>query len=358
MTRTLLQVGAGGFGARWCREFLPPNVADGTVRVVGLVDIDAEALRKSQQALGLADALCFTDLETAFTTVKADFCTIVVPPAFHERVVDLAIAKGMHILSEKPIADTLEGCVRIADKVKRAGLKMAVTMSHRFDRDKQTLAYIVGSGHLGPLSSLYCFSSQDFRKFGTWRRFRHEMQHPLLIENAIHQLDILATLAGAPCRSVYANGWRPEWAEFAGNSDAVVVFEFENGVRSTYVGSVSSAVGLAHMPGEEYRADGRDGIASLRQREIEVFRRIELPPGQRNVARPGKGMEVPLLAGAKWAHSLLIERFVAWLDGGAALETEVEANLTSNALIFAAIESSRTGAVVNFRQFLKRQALA
>ena len=46
---------------------------------------------------------------------------MVVPPAFHESVVDAALAHDMHVISEKPIADTLEASVRIADKVQRPG---------------------------------------------------------------------------------------------------------------------------------------------------------------------------------------------------------------------------------------------
>jgi predicted dehydrogenase len=37
----------------------------------------------------------------------ADFAIAVVPPAHHEAVVDVALAHGLHILSEKPVADTM-----------------------------------------------------------------------------------------------------------------------------------------------------------------------------------------------------------------------------------------------------------
>jgi predicted dehydrogenase len=43
MTKKVIHVGIGGFGRRWCREFLANNIADGTIEVVAIVDIDAEA---------------------------------------------------------------------------------------------------------------------------------------------------------------------------------------------------------------------------------------------------------------------------------------------------------------------------
>ena len=47
--------------------------------------------------------------------------------------------------------------------------------------------------------------------------------------------------------------------------------------------------------------------------------------------------EVPLRSQPKWSNTWLIEKFVRWLDGGEPMETNVEANLQSVALIFAAI---------------------
>ncbi len=86
--------------------------------------------------LGLKASQCFTDPARAFAETAADFCTIVVPPAHHEAIVDLAIAHGLDILCEKPIADSMAASVRIAQKARAAGRRMAITMSHRFDQDK------------------------------------------------------------------------------------------------------------------------------------------------------------------------------------------------------------------------------
>ena len=38
MSLKLIQVGAGSWGEHWCRDFLPPNIAEGLIEVVGVVD--------------------------------------------------------------------------------------------------------------------------------------------------------------------------------------------------------------------------------------------------------------------------------------------------------------------------------
>ena len=76
--------------------------------------------------------------------------------------------------------------------------------------------------------------------------------------------------------------------------------------------------------------------------------------------REGEGTPIPLLEQPKWANAWLIEKFVHWLDGGAPMETNVEANLQSVALVFAAIESSRTGLPIPVQKLLaeaRRQAM-
>ena len=252
MTYRMIQVGTGGFGASWCRTFLPPNVKDGLIEVVAAVDVNPQALENAQVGLGLNRTQCYTDIRKAFDENRADFCTVVVPPAFHEQVVDLALAHDLHILSEKPIADTMLASARIAGKVKRAGVKMGVTMSHRFDQDKTTLRQEIRSGRYGPLDYLVCRFGCDCRRFASWGKFRHEIPDPLMIEGAVHHLDLLADMAGALCDTIYAQTWLPNWGEYAGDAQGLVIMHHANGTRALYEGAKTNAVGLNCWTNEYY----------------------------------------------------------------------------------------------------------
>ena len=187
-----------------------------------------------------------------------------VPPNFHEQVIDVAIAHGVDVLCEKPIADTMAGSVRVARKIKEAGRKMAVTISHRFDQDKTTLRQIIRSGNLGAVNLVSCRYYADMRGHLGWGAlFRHTMKDPLLIEGAVHHLDIVADFAGARCDTLFASTWKPDWAEYAGDTDGVVTMVFENGVRGIYEGSSSSATGLNDWSKEYIRIECENGTAIL-----------------------------------------------------------------------------------------------
>ncbi len=350
MAYKVIQVGTGGFGRAWCERFLPPNVADGLIEVVAAVDIDPAALQNARQHLGLRDDQCYTDIRKAFDENKADFCTIVVPPAYHESVVDLALEHDLNILSEKPIADTLAGSIRIVNKAKSAGKKMGVTMSHRFDQDKTTLRRELRSGQHGDLDYMMCRFTCDARLFGTWGKFRHEIADTLLIEGAVHHLDILADMSGALCDTIYAQTWNPRWGEYGGDSQALVTMHFANGTRAVYEGAKTNAVGLNGWTREYIRAECEKTTLVLGQRRLEAFHYN--PDGRWTEKNEGQGETIPLMEQPKWANAWLIEKFVRWLDGGEAMETNVEANLQSVALVFAAIESSRIGQPVKVQEFL------
>ena len=357
MAFKMIQVGLGAMGRDWCETSLPPNIKEGLVEVVAAVDINPAALTVAQESLGLRPSQCYTDVHKAMAENPADFCTIVVTPAQHEAVVDVALAQGLHILSEKPIADSLAASLRIADKVRRAGVKMGVTMSHRFDQDKTSLRQELRSGRYGKLDYLLCHLTADLRKYGSWNDFRHEIPHPLMIEGAVHHLDILADLAGAKCDTIYAQTWNPPWGEYAGDSQALVTMLFENGSRAFFEGASSNAVGLKDWEYETIRAECELGTLLLNARRLERF--VYNPSTQRVRTFEGQGEALPLLERAKWKNAWLIEQFVRWLDGGEPMETNVEANLQSVALIFAVIESGRTGQPVKVQDLLNqaREAL-
>lgn len=352
MAYRMIQVGTGGMGNGWCRQFLPKAVDAGLVEVVAAVDVVPAMLVNAQEGLSLPPERCYTDIEAAFTAHEADFCTVVVPPKFHESIVDAALRHELHILSEKPIADTLVGSCRIAEKVIRAGVKMGVTMSHRFDQDKTTLRETMRSAETGELDYLVGRFTDDCREYGRWGAFRHDIVDPLMIEGAVHHLDILADLTGAPCTTIYARTWNPRWGEFGGDSQALVSMDFANGRHATYEGATSNAVRLNGWGQEYIRAECEHATLVMDHRRVERFPALSSPERSAD-RREGQGEEVPLLdADHAWSHGWLIEQFVAWLDGGSEMETNVEANLQSVALIFAAIESSRTGVPVDVQALL------
>ena len=161
MTYRCLMLGAGSMGARWIRDIWTPFRAQGRMEFAGLVDVDPARLAELGDWLGLPENARFTNPEDAFATVDADFCCIVTPPDRHQEAVELACARGMAILSEKPIADTPEACAAIVQAVRESGVKMLITQNYRYTRRILTLKEAVSS--LGTISYAVARYASDYR---------------------------------------------------------------------------------------------------------------------------------------------------------------------------------------------------
>ena len=176
------------------------------------------------------------------------------------------------------------------------------------------------------------------------------MKDPLLIEGSIHHLDIIADLAGGRCDTLYATTWKPRWAEYEGDTDAIVTMTFDNGVRAVYEGSVSHPVGLNTFYKEYIRVDGARGTAILHHRDVEVFVRQDI---WRQQHREGEGQKIAPIVQPKWINPWLIEKFARWRDGGEPMETRVDENVQASALVFAAIQSSESGLPVRVQSLVE-----
>ena len=339
-----IHIGVGGFGQHWCTAVLPRLKQLGLAEAVAAVDVNRDVLTKAKSQLGLGDEQLYTSAAQALAEWQADFVTIVVPPACHEEMVDLAVEYGCHVLSEKPIADTMAACCRIYRKVKDANLKMAVTMSHRFDQDKQTLEREIKSGRHGRLSSLIGRNTWNCRKFASWGKFRHEIADPLLVEGTVHHFDIIRALSGADAQTVYAATWNPPWGEYAGDSNGLITMTMTNGVRVLYEGNKTSATALNGWGQDYFRAECEGATLELDNRRLRVMSDLD---GERVIT------EKQLVHQAAWTNAWLAELFVNWLNGGEAPPNTLDDNIQCCALLFAAIESAHTGNAIPVQDLLQ-----
>jgi predicted dehydrogenase len=345
-----IHIGVGGFGQHWCTAVLPRLRELGLAEPIAAVDINPDILKKAKSQLGLTDEQLYSSAALALAARKPDFITIVVPPAFHEEMVDLAVKHGCHILSEKPIADTMAASCRIYCKVKNAGLKMAVTMSHRFDQDKQTLEHEIKSGRYGRLNYVVARFTHNCRKFASWGKFRHEIPDPLLIEGTVHHFDIFRALTGSNARTVYTVAWNPPWGEYAGDSTAMVTMEMENGAKCFYEGAKANASTMNGWTNEYFRAECEDATLELDRRWLRLLRggAWDKPLAQ----------DLPLIQQPAWMNPWLAEIFVNWLNGGEAPPNTLDDNIQCCALLFAAVESAHTGQPVDVQEFLRKNMKA
>lgn len=354
MKKKCIMLGVGGMARGWLFDFWARQ--SHRMEFVALVDVNLEVLKKTGGQLGLPDSALFTDAKTAFDTVEADFCCIVTPPQFHRAAVELAAARGLDILSEKPIAATWEDTLSIYKTVKAADVKMLVTQNYRYTPRILTLKKAVSE--LGQVNYAVGRYTSDYRVRGSWgANFRHQMEHSLLVEGGIHHFDQLRNLTGGDVETICGYEWHPGFARgeqtafaagdsFDGDPCGLFVMQMHNGSFAHYEGNNLESGKINSWYSEYYRVECEGGAAVLdSDQKIWMITREN---GQ-SIER-----QLPMLEVDFNGHQALPEQFMNWLEGGETPPTVIDDNIKSNATLFAAIKASQEKRVVNVREMLER----
>ena len=120
----------------------------------------------------------------------------------------------------------------------------------------------------------------------------------------------------------------------------------ENGTRAVFEESFVNGSGMDGWSDEYLRAECTNATIVADHRKVTVRSDMGYPYP--------KSAEIPLLEQEYWDHALIIHDFVRWLDGGDPPTTMYEENLQCCALTYAAIESVRTGQVIDVQEYLKQ----
>jgi predicted dehydrogenase len=155
------------------------------------------------------------------------------------------------------------------------------------------------------------------------------MESPLVLDMAIHHFDLCRYLTGADPVAVYAHEFNPKGSWYKGDVAASIIFEMTDGIVFTYRGSWCSE-GFHTSWNGNWRVIGDRGTL------LQEF--DQHPRAQRVKA----GAEPKFhLSGYGIAGSL--NEFLDALDGKVAPQCELRDNIKSLAMVFAAMESARTG---------------
>ncbi|MGX1162927.1 putative dehydrogenase [Arthrobacter sp. SLBN-100] len=320
-------VGAGGMGRAWLRTVEESPL----VELVGIVDLDLEAAHAAAAWLGRPDLPVGAGTARLASDVGARAVINVTVPAAHHPVTTEALAAGLPVLGEKPVASTVAQGLSLAAAAEVHGQLFMVSQSRRYNRQLFEAKRL--SASLGAVGIV----SAEFFKAPQFGGFRDAMDHPLLLDMAIHQFDMARFLLGADPVSVFCEEYNPSWSWYRGDAGATAVFEMSGGERFVFTGSWCS-------PGQEtswnasWRISGESGTVLWDGDNEPVT----------SLAPDGGSSEDP---GQEIAGSL--RDFVAAVRTGSIPMGRVHQNIMSLAMVEAAILSAATGSRVSLDALLE-----
>ncbi|YBV96742.1 Gfo/Idh/MocA family oxidoreductase [Phyllobacteriaceae bacterium JZ32] len=333
MQRAVL-VGCGAMSKAWFEAAR----AIGDIDIIGIVDLDPQKAEARAREFGLDGAIISDDLPSVLAKAQPELLFDIVIPQARHATVSAGLDAGCHVLSEKPMAETLDEARDLVERAERAGRIHAVVQNRRYIPQIRRISRLIRSGAIGGVTSLHC----DFFLGPHFGGFREEMRHVLLHDMAIHTFDAARLFAGEAPSAVYAREWEPVNSWYHLGSSAAAIFEFSNGAVFTYRGSWC-ADGLRTSWESAWRIVGTKG--SLVWDGHDDIQAEAVTSGRDGLFSEVAAVGIPPLDSSDriGGHLGVLQDFIAATRGGPAPETVGSENIKSLAMVFGAIDSAEAG---------------
>lgn len=310
-------------GLEWIRTVL----ASDDTELVGVIDEDTRRARWAVIRTGARGVPVSSNLDALLSTIDgADAVVNVTPPSAHFAVTSQALALGLPVLGEKPMAATLEEGEQLVALARDARRLFMVAQSRTYEPHLSALRDQVRA--IGPQLLI----AVNFLRDEPFDGFRREMAHPLLVDMMVHTADAVRYVTGEEATHVYCEEYDPFWSPFSSGSSATCVFEMAGGGRFAYNGSWSAPGDVTSWNGE-WRISGARGGALWDG---------EGPPVP---VWPGGGDQAVALKPTRSDGGIgsVLADFVRALRTGEAPWGECLSNLGTLAMVHAAVASALSG---------------
>ena len=318
----VLVLGLGFFGRNWLKGVS----ACPECEVAGIVAKHPDLLATVGDEFTVPPAKRFATMEEGLDRAGARAIIVALPEMVHKEAITTALERGLHVLTEKPLAMDMAEAADIVRAARRApGVVLMVDQNYRWRPHTRALQRAVRQGKIGRVVS----AGFEFRQAivrTTTDAWREQMPHPYLHDMIVHHFDLLRATTGQECVELVAWGVRPPWSWYRGLPGVDVLLTFDGGMQVSYTGTMvaqgytTPQDGIITLIGEKgtLRLEADQQVRWYRDKQVEV-----IPPVQMAHADTGYGLR----------------EFLAAIQERRQPETHVEDNVRSLAMVAAAIIS-------------------
>jgi predicted dehydrogenase len=221
---TIGVIGAGLIGRKHLRKISEQPDYD----LVGIADVNVDAV-----AAEYPKTRVFADYRKLLDEARPQAAIIASPNQLHAETGIECARRGIHILIEKPVTDTLRTAAALMAEVRKGGIKSLVGHHRRHHLQVRTLKALLGEGRIGDVVGVSAIwathKPADYFEIAPWRT--EPGGGPILL-NLIHEIDFLRFTVGEIVAVEAAASNRQRG--FAVEDTAAALIEFESGALGTF----------------------------------------------------------------------------------------------------------------------------
>ncbi len=231
-----------------CPNHIRGILENDNTELVAVCDvIESRAKARAEQG----NCKYYTDYHEMIATEKPDAVHLCLPHAMHSPVAIEMLEAGLDVLCEKPMDVSYATAKAMLDAAKRCGKRLGIIFQNRYNKENLAIWDALHEGKslpegrsLGKVKHLHaevCWHRDDaYYASGEWRSKYETAGGGVIINQAIHTLDLMRYFAPSPVESVRAtvSHHGDTAAEVEDTAEGVV--RFEDGVKGVFYFSINN----------------------------------------------------------------------------------------------------------------------
>lgn len=209
-----------------------------TVRLLVAADIDVEKARDAALKYGCRHTADYTEILEDPDVQVVHLCT---PHYLHFPMAKAFMQAGKHVLTEKPMGMNLQECIELNEIARQAGRNLGVCLQNRYHDTSVKMKELIDSGEMGHVLGARAFLTWsrcgNYYQQSTWRGTWEKEGGSLLMNQAIHTLDLLQWLLGdvEDVKGTISAHYLSNLIETEDTAEAVL--QFRSGTRALFYAS-------------------------------------------------------------------------------------------------------------------------
>ena len=229
-----IRVGVVGYGGAFNmgRQHLQQMQAAG-MTPSAVVELDAARLEVATQDFPGIET--YATLEAMLDQSKVDLVTLITPHNTHAPLALQCLQAGRHVVSEKPLAITLEEVDAMIAAAQASDTMISAYHNRHWDgRALQAVELVRNQKVIGDIVRIECHMG-GYNKPKDWWRTSRTISGGILYDWGVHLLEYSLQLFDAPLAEVsgmaYHGHWGPQtaWKDDANEDEGFIVARFEDG---------------------------------------------------------------------------------------------------------------------------------
>lgn len=326
------------------------NNSDEAVLVATCDPIESAAVKRAEEyksSIKDAEVKVYKDYKEMLDKEDIDVVTIATESGYHPEIAIYCMNKGKHVVVEKPMALSTEDADRMIEAAKKNNVKLSVCHQNRFNPPIQKLRKAVEENRFGKLingmASIRWTRDMGYYKQAPWRG-TYELDGGTLMNQCIHDIDLLQWMMGGEVESVYA-----QTGTFLRDIEAedfgAIIIRFKNGAVGIIEGSACVYPKNLEETLSVFGETGSVVIGGLAVNKVETWRFADDKDNEDEILKQQEGDPDTVYG---HGHTPLFKNVIDAINNGVEPLINGPEGKKGMEIILAAYKSQKTGEAVKF----------